>query len=60
MASKRKTWQEKFNSGGEPEVKLLTFNFAGLKTGTTMLVSSHKEINQFIRKIPAGKSMTID
>lgn len=60
MASKRKTWQEKFNTGKEPVVKLLTFNFAGLKTGTTMLVSSPKEINEFIRKIPAGKSITID
>lgn len=60
MASKRKTWQEKFNTGKEPVVKLLTFNFAGLKTGTKMLVSSPKEINQFVRKIPAGKSITLD
>ncbi len=60
MPSKPKTWQEKFQSDRKPEVKLLSFDFAGLKRGTTMLVSSPAEIDKFIRKIPTGKSVSIE
>lgn len=61
MPTKQKTWQEKFNTDKkQPIVKLLTFNFAGLKSGTTMLVSSPAEIDAFVRKIPEGKSMSIE
>jgi hypothetical protein len=56
----KKTWKEKLNSKKQPEVKLLTFNFAGLKEGSKMLVSSPLEIDEYIKQIPKGNFINID
>jgi len=50
-----KTWKEKFNNGKIPEVKLLQKDFAGLKANTTMLISTPKEIAEYMDKIPSGQ-----
>lgn len=57
--SARKSWKEKLNSKKQPEVKLLDFDFAGLKKGTTMLISTPLEIQEYIRQIPKGKTKTL-
>jgi hypothetical protein len=60
MASKKKSWSERFAQSKAPEVKLLDFDFAGLKRGMTMLVSSPHEVAEYIRSIPAGETRSIN
>ena len=48
-------WIEKFNKPYKEKIKKLTFNFADIKKGETMLVSSPLSIAKFIKKIPKGK-----
>jgi len=59
MGSKFKTWQERLNQSKTPLVKQLEFDFAGLKGGTMMLVSAPQEIDEYIRRIPFGKTCSI-
>jgi hypothetical protein len=56
----KKTWKEKLNVAKHPEVKLLTFDFAGLKNGTTMLISTPLEINEYVKTIAYGQYKTVD
>jgi hypothetical protein len=60
MPSKPKSWQQRLKSDKKPVVKLLTFDFAGLKSGTTMLVSSPLEVEAYLRKIPEGAARTVE
>ena len=52
-------WQEKFNKEKKEKIKKLTFDFADIKKGQKMLVSSPKSISTYIKKIPSGKKRTI-
>ena len=52
-------WQEKFKKEKKEKIKKLTFNFADIKKGQKMLVSSPKSISTYIKKIPSGKKRTI-
>ena len=52
-------WQEKFNKEKKEKIKKLTFNFADIKKGQKMLVSSPKSISKYIKKIPSGKKRTV-
>lgn len=56
---KTKSWKDRLNSSNHPEVKTLTFKFAGLSPNTKMLVSTPKEINQWVRSIPQGETRTV-
>lgn len=56
----KKTWKEKLNVKRQPEVIILTYDFAGLKNGTTMLISSPLEINDYVKTIPYGQTKTVD
>jgi|688.fasta_scaffold52604_4 hypothetical protein len=58
--STKKSAIEKLKNSKQPEVKILTFNFAGIKSGEKMLVSSPKEIAEYIKKIPSGKTKTME
>ena len=53
-------WQYRFERSKAPVIKQLSFDFAGLKSGTTMLVSSPHEINEYIRSIPFGDTRSIN
>jgi hypothetical protein len=55
----KKTWTEKLNGDASPVVKPLTINIAGMKKGQLMLIPTPKMIDQFIRKIPKGKSIDV-
>jgi hypothetical protein len=59
-ATKRKmtTWQNKLNQADEPVVKPCPVAFAGMKPGQLMLVPTARLIDDFIRALPAGTSMT--
>lgn len=52
-------WQERFNKEKKEKIKKLTFNFADIKKGQKMLVSSPKSISKYIKKIPSGKKKTV-
>ena len=52
-------WLEKFNKDKKEKIKKLTFNFADIKKGQKMLVSSPKSISNYIKKIPIGKKRTL-
>lgn len=59
MPSRKKSWNERMVGGRPPEVKRLDVGFAGLRPGTTMLVSSPGEIAAYLRMIPAGQTRSV-
>jgi hypothetical protein len=60
MAAKRKSWQQRFETSKPPIVKVLDFDFAGLKSGTAMLISSPQEVASYIAAIPSGETRSIE
>jgi hypothetical protein len=61
MANSRKPtdWHKRFKSAKEPHVVTLHANFAGVKAGQTMLISSPGEIAAYVSRIPQGQTATI-
>ncbi len=61
MASPKKPtdWYKRFNSAKEPHVVTLHSDFAGVKAGKTMLISSPGEIAAYVSRIPQGKTVAI-
>lgn len=53
--AKRKSWQEKLDNGRKPKVVRLAKSFAGIPSGASMLVSTPREVDAFLRKIPEGQ-----
>jgi hypothetical protein len=53
--ARRKTWQEKLDNGREPKVVRLEKNFSGVAAGSDLLVSTPREVERFIRRIPPGR-----
>jgi hypothetical protein len=54
-----KSWQEKFEAKKEPKIKVLESDFADIKKGESMLISTPQEIVEHINKIPAEKNADI-
>ena len=59
MLSRKQRWSDRLVGGQPPEVKLLDFDVAGLKRGTTMLVSSPSELAAYLRTIPPGQTHSV-
>lgn len=55
----KKTWIEKLNNSKPHEVKPVPKNIAGMKAGEIMLIPSPRIVDDFIKKIPKGKSMDV-
>jgi len=55
-----KSWTEKYNGRTEPEIKQLDKAFAGIEPGENMLIATPALIDQYIRDIPAGMSISIE
>lgn len=55
-----KTWLEKYNNSKDPVVKTIDKPWLGFREGSKMLISSPAEIDDYIRKIPAGKTVTVE
>ncbi len=53
-----KTWVEKRDCGKTPHTKVLHKPFAGIPSGYTMLISSPQEIDEFIRQLPRGTTVS--
>lgn len=54
MAYKRKSWQAKFESINQFEVKLTDKKFADIPEGAKMLIATPKIIEDYIFQIPEG------
>jgi hypothetical protein len=54
MVYKRKSWQEKFESINQFEVKLTDKKFADIPEGAKMLIATPKIIEDYIFQIPEG------
>lgn len=54
----KKTWTERLDDGRPHQVKPVPVNIAGMKVGQMMLVPTARLVEQFIRRIPAGRSIT--
>lgn len=60
MAKKPTDWRKRFGGAKPPHVVMLHTNFAGVKAGTTMLISSPGDIATYLSKIPKGETRTIE
>lgn len=59
MATKtKKTWTDKLADPRPHEVKPAPIDIAGMKKGQIMLVPTARLVDDFIRRIPKGKSLT--
>jgi hypothetical protein len=53
-------WRKRFNAPKAPHVVMLHADFAGVKAGNTMLISSPGEIANYLGRIPHGETRTVD
>jgi hypothetical protein len=53
-------WRKRFGAAKDPHVVMLHTDFAGVKAGNTMLISSPGEIANYVARIPAGETRTMD
>lgn len=58
MAKRPKTWQEKLNTLKKPVRKPVPSDMAGMKKGEMMLIPTPQIIQEFVRAIPEGASLT--
>ena len=63
MTEKKKKptdWRKRFGAAKDPHVVMLHTDFAGVKAGNTMLISSPGEIANYLARIPQGETRTLD
>ncbi len=60
MAKKPTDWRKRFGAAKPPHVVTLHADFAGVKSGNTMLISSPGDIAAYLAKIPRGETRTIE
>lgn len=63
MAEKKKKptdWRKRFGAAKDPHVVMLHTDFAGVKAGNMMLISSPGEIANYLARIPQGETRTMD
>lgn len=53
-------WRKRFGAAKAPHVVMLHADFAGVKAGNTMLISSPGEIANYLSRIPSGETRTMD
>lgn len=53
-------WRKRFGAAKAPHVVMLHTDFAGVKAGNTMLISSPGEIANYIARVPPDETRTID
>lgn len=59
MAKRPNDWRKRFAAAKSPHVVVLHSDFAGVKAGATMLISSPEDIAVYLAKIPWGETRTI-
>lgn len=58
MAYKKKTWPEKMNPHIDWKIEVTTRKFADVPEGCKLLIATPKIVEDYIRKIPAGRHVT--
>lgn len=58
MAKKPTDWRKRFTKAKLPHVVVLHTDFAGVKSGTTMLISSPSDIATYLTQIPKDETRT--
>ena len=53
-------WRKRFGAAKDPHVVMLHTDFAGVKAGNMMLISSPGEIANYVARIPRGETRTMD
>lgn len=56
--ARRKTWAEKLQSGREPHVEKTDKLFCGIPAGSLLLISSPREVQSLVKRIPEGRALT--
>ena len=59
MTKKPTDWRARYAKAKAPHVVMLHADFAGVKAGQTMLISSPEEIGRYAATIPRGETRTI-
>jgi hypothetical protein len=59
ITKKKPDWYKRFNDAREPKVVMLQSDFAGVKAGSTMLISSPAQIASYLSSIPSGEVCTV-
>jgi hypothetical protein len=59
MAKRPTDWRKRYTAAKPPHVVVLHSDFAGVKAGATMLISSPEDIAVYLAKIPWGETRTI-
>ena len=59
MTRKPTDWRARYAKAKAPHVVMLHADFAGVKAGQTMLISSPEEIGRYAAAIPRGETRTI-
>jgi hypothetical protein len=55
----RKTWEEKFHNGREPEVAIMHRKVGGALPGMKMLIPTPAQVDAEIRNIPKGEKRSL-
>ena len=53
-----RTWTEKLDNGRKPKIVRIAKAFAGIPAGSNMVVSTPREVDSLLKKIPAGRFLT--
>jgi hypothetical protein len=59
MARRKKTWAEKMEEPRVHQVKRISKDLAGMKSGQMILIATPKIVDAYIRNIPAGGSSNL-
>lgn len=54
-----KSWQEKYEDDRPKQIKVLDRDFADMKKGETMLISTPRDIADYINHLPADKNIDL-
>ncbi len=57
MARRRKSWAEKMAEPAEPQVKRISKDMAGMKSGQMIVIATPRIVEDYIRAIPPGQSV---
>lgn len=55
----KKSWAEKMLTKKESKIKRIEFDFADIPAGSIMFIATPKIIEDYIKQIPKGKTITI-
>ena len=59
MAKKPTDWRKRFGAAKATHVVMLHADFAGVKAGTSLLISSPGDIAAYLAKIPRGETRSV-